>query len=53
MDICINTSASNDEEGRELLRLFGMPFRKSSSELAAEENAAAASEEPAAETAEA
>jgi large subunit ribosomal protein L5 len=42
MDICINTSAASDEEGRELLRLFGMPFRKTSAELAAEEEAAAA-----------
>jgi large subunit ribosomal protein L5 len=42
MDICINTSALTDEEGRELLRLFGMPFRKTSAELAAEEEAAAA-----------
>jgi large subunit ribosomal protein L5 len=41
MDICINTSASNDEEGRELLALFGMPFRKSSSEVSEEEAAAA------------
>jgi len=46
MDICINTSASTDEEGRELLKLFGVPFRKSSSEVAAEE-ADAASGEPA------
>ncbi len=30
MDICINTSARNDEEGRELLALFGIPFRKPS-----------------------
>lgn len=37
MDVCINTSAKNDEEGRELLALFGMPFRKSSSETDAEE----------------
>lgn len=37
MDISFTTSAANDEEGRELLALFGMPFRKSSSELAAEE----------------
>jgi len=44
MDICINTSAETDEEGRELLRLFGMPFRKSSSEVAAEEAAAATAE---------
>jgi len=42
MDICINTSAKNDEEGRELLALFGMPFRKTSTEVA-EEAAAAAS----------
>ena len=37
MDICINTSANNDEEGRELLALFGMPFRKSSAEIAKKE----------------
>ena len=41
MDICFTTSASNDDEGRELLRLFGMPFRKTSAEVAAEESAAA------------
>lgn len=34
MDVCIHTSAHNDEEGHELLALFGMPFRKSSSEVA-------------------
>jgi len=28
MDIAIVTSAKNDEEGRELLALLGMPFRK-------------------------
>ncbi len=28
MDIAIVTSAKNDEEGRELLTLLGMPFRK-------------------------
>ena len=28
MNITIVTSADTDEEGRELLRLFGMPFRK-------------------------
>ena len=42
MDISFATSAKTDEEGRELLRLFGMTFRKSSSELAAEEAAAKA-----------
>jgi len=29
LDISINTSARNDDEGRELLRLLGMPFRRS------------------------
>lgn len=33
MDITIVTTASNDDEGRELLRHFGMPFRKTSKEL--------------------
>ena len=28
MDIVIVTTAKSDEEGRELLRLFGMPFKK-------------------------
>ena len=28
MNICINTSAKSDEEARELLRLFGFPFRR-------------------------
>ncbi len=28
MDICIVTTAATDAEGRDLLRLFGMPFRK-------------------------
>ena len=32
LDICITTSASNDEEGKELLQLLGMPFRKQSSQ---------------------
>lgn len=44
MDICINTSANTDDEGRELLRLFGVPFRKTSAELAAEEAEAAAAQ---------
>ncbi|MBR5622274.1 MAG: 50S ribosomal protein L5 [Opitutales bacterium] len=38
MDITIVTTAKTDDEGRELLRLMGMPFRKSSK--AATENAA-------------
>jgi large subunit ribosomal protein L5 len=29
LDIAIVTTAQTDEEGRELLRLFGMPFRRS------------------------
>jgi len=41
MDICINTSAKTDEEGRELLALFGVPFRKTSAEVEAAEAAAA------------
>lgn len=32
MDVTIVTSANSDDEGRELLRLLGMPFRKSSSQ---------------------
>jgi large subunit ribosomal protein L5 len=28
LDICIVTSAATDDEGRELLRLLGMPFRR-------------------------
>jgi large subunit ribosomal protein L5 len=34
MDVCINTSALSDDEGRELLKLLGMPFRKTSAEVA-------------------
>ena len=30
LDVCIVTSASNDEEGLELLTILGMPFRKQS-----------------------
>ena len=40
MDICINTTATDDEQGRELLSCLGMPFRKSSSDVTAEENSA-------------
>ena len=28
LDICINTTATSDDEGRELLKLLGMPFRR-------------------------
>ncbi|MGJ8638677.1 MAG: 50S ribosomal protein L5 [Opitutaceae bacterium] len=41
MDVCINTSADTDAEGRELLALFGVPFRKTSAEVEAAEAAAA------------
>ena len=34
MDISFVTSCSSDEEGEELLALFGIPFRKSSAEAA-------------------
>lgn len=36
LDINIVTTASDDEEGRELLKLLGMPFRKTEAQLAAE-----------------
>lgn len=46
MDIVIVTTADNDVAGRELLKLMGMPFRKTTAELEAEkkkqEEAAAA-----------
>ena len=34
LDITLVTSAENDDEGRELLRLLGMPFRRSESSSA-------------------
>ena len=34
MDVCIATSAQTDDEGRELLRLLGMPFRRASAATA-------------------
>jgi large subunit ribosomal protein L5 len=40
LDICVTTSALTDDEGRELLALFGVPFRKNSSEASQEESAA-------------
>ena len=42
MDVVIVTSAKTDEEGRELLRLLGMPFRRSSAADAAAATATAA-----------
>ncbi len=42
LDICITTTAHSDEEGRELLRLLGFPFRKSTSETAEAEAPVAA-----------
>lgn len=40
LDVCMTTSAQTDDEGRELLALFGVPFRKNSSETSQEESAA-------------
>jgi large subunit ribosomal protein L5 len=40
MDICIVTTAKSDEEGTELLKLLGMPFRKHSSDSNPEQAAA-------------
>lgn len=39
MDICITTSAENDEAGRELLSLIGIPFRKRAQQQTATANA--------------
>ena len=39
LDISIVTSAESDEEGYELLKLLGMPFRKHSSESSSQEAA--------------
>ena len=40
MDISIVTSAQNDAEGSELLKLLGMPFRKHSSDTSTQQEAA-------------
>ena len=40
MDISIVTSAQNDTEGTELLKLLGMPFRKHSSDTSTQQEAA-------------
>ena len=40
MDISIVTSAQNDAEGAELLKLLGMPFRKHSSDTSTQQEAA-------------
>src|SRR5688572_17256944 len=40
LDITIVTSAEDDEEGRELLRLLGMPFRRVETQSAPKSNAA-------------
>ena len=42
MDITIVTTADSDNDGRELLKLMGMPFRKSTKQIAAEQAAATA-----------
>ncbi len=36
LDITIVTTASSDEEGRELLKLLGMPFRRTEAQVAAD-----------------
>ncbi len=48
MDITLVTSATGDKEARELLRLLGMPFRKTAKEKEAEEAAAKAAAQEAA-----
>jgi large subunit ribosomal protein L5 len=35
LDITIVTTAKSDDEGRELLRLIGMPFRRSENQKSA------------------
>ncbi|AHF89270.1 ribosomal protein L5 [Opitutaceae bacterium TAV1] len=42
LDIAITTTAETDEEGRELLKLLGMPFRRTEQQIAAEAAAAKA-----------
>jgi len=42
LDVVIVTSAQSDEEGRELLRLLGMPFRRTTAAAATAEAAAKA-----------
>ena len=39
-DITIVTTANTDEEGRELLKLLGMPFRRTEQQVAADAAAA-------------
>jgi large subunit ribosomal protein L5 len=40
LDINIVTSALTDDEGRELLKLLGMPFRRTDAQIAASAAAA-------------
>lgn len=40
LDISIVTSAKNDDHGKELLKLLGMPFRKQSSQSTSDQKAA-------------
>lgn len=42
LDITIVTTAQSDDEGRELLKLLGMPFRRTEQQVAADNAAAAA-----------
>ncbi|MGF1450118.1 MAG: 50S ribosomal protein L5 [Opitutales bacterium] len=51
MDITLVTSAADDDEARDLLRLLGMPFRKTAKEKEAEEAAARAAQKQEAVTA--
>jgi large subunit ribosomal protein L5 len=47
LDITITTSAASDDEGFELLRLLGMPFRTETPQAAPQEEAAAGVQQPA------
>ena len=40
LDISIVTTAQNDEHGKELLKLLGMPFRKQPTQSSSEQKAA-------------
>jgi large subunit ribosomal protein L5 len=53
LDVTITTSAASDEEGYELLRLLGMPFRTDNGAAAATRPAEAPAQEAAAQEAEA
>lgn len=48
LDVTIVTTANTDEEGRELLKLLGMPFRRTEAQVAADAAAIAAAKNNAA-----